>query len=307
MGKALFHGVLEANTMAAHLGLSRFYFKFREEFYGIAGGKPRAAKATQMSQANGYRQHNAEDQKALRKSIDADPSNGMMLEAFAGKPASTHSFTPTLKLRLPPKEHMPVQPTRTKRYAKVRIGEPWGIEVEIDPVRGAVVTKVDPGSVAARVNIPVGAAFIAINGNATPTMTKQEALTVIRRHSALDLTFHVPPEITPWMVGAWPDSSPRLVFRGGCSGNKRRSTDGVPRALWEVDRTITMLARWARPGGRKGVLLTTNTHAPPFNFPMGVRRLGCPPPHQAAGGSCNTHSEVQRNSWVADLRDRGRR
>ena len=51
VGKALFHGVLEANTMAAHLGLSRFYFKFREEFYGYAGGKPRAAKTTEISPA----------------------------------------------------------------------------------------------------------------------------------------------------------------------------------------------------------------------------------------------------------------
>ena len=46
MGKLLFTGVQEANTMASHLGLSRFYFKFREEFYGYAGGKPRAPKST---------------------------------------------------------------------------------------------------------------------------------------------------------------------------------------------------------------------------------------------------------------------
>ena len=172
-----------------------------------------------------YRQHNAEDQKALRKSIDAEPSNGLMLEAFARKPTSTHSFAPTLnqKLRLPPNRHMPVQPTRTKRFAKVRIGEPWGIEVEIDPVRGAVVTKVDPGSVAARVKIPVGAAFIAINGKATPTMTQQEVLTMIQRHSALDLTVQVPPE----MVGpAWSDSSLRPVFRGGCSQGVARVKNG---------------------------------------------------------------------------------
>jgi len=146
-----------------------------------------------------YRQHNAEEQTALRASIAAKPSNGLMLDAFAGKPASTHSFAPT------PKRQMPVLPTKTQRFAKVMIGEPWGIEVEIDPVRGAVVTKVDPGSVAARVKIPVGAAFIAINGKATPTMTKQEALTMIRQHSALDLTVQVPPDT----VGpAWPSASP---------------------------------------------------------------------------------------------------
>ena len=34
MGQLLFAGVQEANTMASHLGLSRFYVKFREEFYG---------------------------------------------------------------------------------------------------------------------------------------------------------------------------------------------------------------------------------------------------------------------------------
>ena len=51
VGHLVFHGVLEANTMAAHLGLSRFYFKFREEFYGYAGGKPRAAKSNQTSPA----------------------------------------------------------------------------------------------------------------------------------------------------------------------------------------------------------------------------------------------------------------
>ena len=158
-----------------------------------------------------YRHHNAEDQKILRKSIAAEPSNGLMLAAFAGRPKSTHSlsFAPTPRL---PKQS-PVLPTKTQRIAKVRIGEPWGVDVETDPIRGAVVTRVEPNSVAAREQIQVGAAFIAINGNATPTMSKTEVIDMMRRHSALDLTF----QITPDMVS--PARSPLVC--SSCSGNER--------------------------------------------------------------------------------------
>ena len=42
----MFTGVREANTMASNIGLSKFHFKFREEFYGYAGGKPPPPQST---------------------------------------------------------------------------------------------------------------------------------------------------------------------------------------------------------------------------------------------------------------------
>jgi len=45
-----------------------------------------------------------------------------------------------------------------------RKGEPWGMSVNPDPIRGVVVTKIKPGGAGARHNLEVGSTFTKIDG-----------------------------------------------------------------------------------------------------------------------------------------------
>jgi len=66
-----------------------------------------------------------------------------------------------------------------------REGEPWGIGVKPDPMRGVVVTKIKPGGAAARHNLEVGSTFTKIDGTDALRIDKAELLHMLKTKTTI--------------------------------------------------------------------------------------------------------------------------
>jgi len=66
-----------------------------------------------------------------------------------------------------------------------REGEPWGMGVKPDPMRGIVVTKIKPGGAAARHNLEVGSTFTKIDGTDALRIDKAELLHMLKTKTTI--------------------------------------------------------------------------------------------------------------------------
>jgi len=66
-----------------------------------------------------------------------------------------------------------------------REGEPWGMGVKPDPMRGVVVTNLKPGGAAARHNLEVGSTFTKIDGTDALRIDKAELLHMLKTKTTI--------------------------------------------------------------------------------------------------------------------------
>ena len=86
-------------------------------------------------------------------------------------------------------------------------GEPWGMGVKPDPIRGVVVTKIKPGGVGARHNLEIGSTFTKIDGTDGLRIDKAKLLHMFKTKTTITV------ELGPMIQNIGPLHCPLLPSR----------------------------------------------------------------------------------------------